>query len=128
MSEDSNGDVGTANILFVAGAVGIGIWFLITAGEGADSGVSPIFVAIYFAPICLIGMLLFLLVNALSSSKKGVKTIVVESKEELEELLAQEEEKKAQASFKQILLLAFIGVAVLILFTIDLALSLNGNQ
>ena len=128
MSEDSNGDVGTANILFVAGAVVIGIWFLITAGEGADSGVSPIFVAIYFAPICLIGMLLFLLVNALSSSKKGVKTIVVESKEELEELLAQEEEKKAQASFKQILLLAFIGVAVLILFTIDLALSLNGNQ
>ena len=94
MSEDSNGDVGTANILFLVGAVVIGIWFLITAGEGADSGVSPIYVAFYFAPICLIGMLLFLLVNALSSSKKGVKTIVVESKEELEELLAQEEEKK----------------------------------
>ena len=112
MSEDSNGDVGTANILFVAGAVVIGIWFLITAGEGADSGVSPIFVAIYFAPICLIGMLLFLLVNALSSSKKGVKTIVVESKEELEELLAQEEEKKAQASFFTKFLLAYIGVAV----------------
>ena len=112
MSEDSNGDVGTANILFVAGAVGIGIWFLITAGEGADSGVSPIYVAFYFAPICLIGMLLFLLVNALSSSKKGVKTIVVESKEELEELLAQEEEKKAQASFLTKLVLAYIGVAV----------------
>ena len=112
MSEDSNGDVGTANILFVAGAVVIGIWFLITAGEGADYGVSPIYVAFYFAPICLIGMLLFLLVNALSSSKKGVKTIVVESKEELEELLAQEEEKKAQASFLTKLLLAYIGVAV----------------
>ena len=112
MPEDSNGGVGTANILFLAGAVVIGIWFLITAGEGADSGVSPIFVAIYFAPICLIGMLLFLLVNALSSSKKGVKTIVVESKEELEELLAQEEEKKAQASLATKLLLAYIGFAV----------------
>ena len=112
MSEDSNGDVGTANILFLVGAVGIGIWFLITAGEGADYGVSPIYVAFYFAPICLIGMLLFLLVNALSSSKKGVKTIVVESKEELEELLAQEEEKKAQASFLTKLLLTYIGVAV----------------
>ena len=112
MSEDSNGDVGTANILFLVGAVVIGIWFLITAGEGADSGVSPIYVAFYFAPICLIGMLLFLLVNALSSSKKGVKTIVVESKEELEELLAQEEEKKAQASFFTKFLLAYIGVAV----------------
>lgn len=123
MSEDSNGDVGTANILFLVGAVGIGIWFLITAGEGADSGVSPIFVAIYFAPICLIGMLLFLLVNALSSSKKGVKTIIVESKEELEELLAQEEEKKAQVSFKQILLLAFIGAVVLILPTVVVVLT-----
>ena len=123
MSEDSNGDVGTANILFLVGAVVIGIWFLITAGEGADSGVSPIFVAIYFAPICLIGMLLFLLVNALSSSKKGVKTIVVESKEELEELLAQEEEKKAQVSFKQILLLAFIGAVVLILPTVVVVLT-----
>ena len=112
MSKDSNGGVGAANILFVAGAVVIGIWFLITAGEGADYGVSPIYVAFYFAPICLIGMLLFLLVNALSSSKKGVKTIVVESKEELEELLAQEEEKKAQASFLTKLLLAYIGVAV----------------
>ena len=112
MSEDSNGGVGTANILFLAGAVVIGIWFLITAGEAADYGVSPIYVAIYFAPICLIGMLLFLLVNALSSSKKGVKTIVVESKEELEELLAQEEEKKAQASFFTKFLLAYIGVAV----------------
>lgn len=115
MSEDSNGDVGTANILFLVGAVGIGIWFLITAGEGAGSGVSPIFVAIFFAPICLIGMLLFLLVNALSSSKKGVKTIVVESKEELEELLAQEEEKKAQASFTTQLLIANIGVAVTVI-------------
>ena len=123
MSEDSNGDVGTANILFLVGAVGIGIWFLITAGEGADYGVSPIYVAFYFAPICLIGMLLFLLVNALSSSKKGVKTIVVESKEELEELLAQEEEKKAQVSFKQILLLAFIGAVIIILPTVVVVLT-----
>ena len=119
MSEDSNGGVGVANILFVVGAVVIGISFLITAGEGSDYGVSPIYVAIYFAPICLIGMLLFLLVNALSSSKKGVKTIVVESKEELEELLAQEEEKKAQASLATKLLLAYIGfaVAVVVVFT-----------
>ena len=123
MSEDSSEDVGTANILFVAGAVGIGVWFLITAGEGADSGVSPIFVAIFFAPICLIGMLLYLLVIALSPSKKGVKTIVVGSKEELQELLEQEEEKKAQASSKQILLLAFIGVVVLILFTVVVVLT-----
>ena len=123
MSEDSSEDVGTANILFVAGAVGIGVWFLITAGEGADSGVSPIFVAIFFAPICLIGMLLYLLVIALSPSKKGVKTIVVGSKEELQELLQQEEEKKAQASSKQILLLAFIGVVVLILFTVVVVLT-----
>ena len=118
MPEDSNGGVGTANILFLAGAVVIGIWFLITAGEAADYGVSPIYVAFYFAPICLIGML-FLLVFALSSSKKGVKTIVVESKEELEELLAQEEEKKAQASLATKLLLAYIGfaVAVVVVFT-----------
>ena len=118
MSEDSNGGVGVANILFVVGAVVIGISFLITAGEGADYGVSPIYVAFYFAPICLIGML-FLLVFALSSSKKGVKTIVVESKEELEELLAQEEEKKAQASLATKLLLAYIGfaVAVVVVFT-----------
>jgi len=118
MSEDSNGDVGTANILFVAAAVVIGIWFLITAGEGADYGVSPIYVAFYFAPICLIGLLFFLLVIALSSSKKGVKTIVVESKEELEELLAQEEEKKARASFATKLFLAFIGVAVTVVLVL----------
>ena len=123
MSEDSNGGVGTANILFLAGAVVIGIWFLITAGEGADSGVSPIFVAIFFAPICLIGMLLFLLVNALLSSKKGVKTISVESKEELEELLAQEEEKKAQSSFLTKFVLAYIGVVVTIVLVL-----LNSNQ
>ena len=123
MPEDSNGGVGTANILFLAGAVVIGIWFLITTGEGADYGVSPIYIAFYFAPICIIGMLLFLLVNALLSSKKGVKTISVESKEELEELLAQEEEKKAQSSFLTKFVLAYIGVVVTIVLVL-----LNSNQ
>lgn len=123
MPEDSSKDVGIANILFVVGAVGIGIWFLITTGEGADYGVSPIYIAFYFAPICIIGMLLFLLVNALLSSKKGVKTISVESKEELEELLAQEEEKKAQSSFLTKFVLAYIGVVVTIVLVL-----LNSNQ
>ena len=117
MSEDTNGDIGTTNILFVAGAIGIGIWFLTTAGEAAGSGVSPIYLTCFFAPICIVWLLVYLLVNVLSSFQKDVRTIVDDEKSSPEN---PEEGKKAQVSDKQIFLLAFIGLVVLILFTIVL--------
>jgi len=51
MSQDGKGDTSTLSILFLAGAIGIGIWFLTVASDFVDSGVSPVYAVFFFVPI-----------------------------------------------------------------------------
>ena len=57
MSEDGKGETSTQSILFLAGAIGIGIWFLTVASDFVDSGTSPVYAIFFFVPIC--GVLLW---------------------------------------------------------------------
>ena len=52
MSQDGKGDTSTLSILFLAGAIGIGIWFLTVVSDFIDSGVSPVYAVFFFVPIC----------------------------------------------------------------------------
>lgn len=52
MSQDRKGDTSTLSILFLAGAIGIGIWFLTVVSDFVDSGTSPVYAVFFFVPIC----------------------------------------------------------------------------
>ena len=68
MSQDGKGDTSTLSILFLAGAIGIGIWFLTVASDFVDSGVSPVYAVFFFLPICGV----FLVVVVLTSVVKAL--------------------------------------------------------
>ena len=74
MSQDGKGDTSTLSILFLTGAIGIGIWFLAVVSdfiEGVsdfiDSGVSPVYAVFFFVPIFGV----FLVVVVLASVVKA---------------------------------------------------------
>jgi len=74
MSEDSNGGVGAANLLFLAGAIGIGVWFLTVVSDFLDSGTSPVYAVFFFVPICGVYFVVwawYVVVKSLSGSKKN---------------------------------------------------------
>jgi hypothetical protein len=74
MAEDGKGETSTTSILFLAGAIGIGIWFLTVASDFADSGTSPVYAVFFFVPIFgvfLIVVVLAEVVKSLSGSSKN---------------------------------------------------------
>ena len=103
MSQDGKGDASTLSILFLAGAIGIGIWFLTVVSDFIDSGVSPAYAVFFFVPIC--GVFLAVVVLA-----EVVKSLTGPTKNETElrggdpsSKIDGEKEQKKQASTKQML-------------------------
>jgi len=62
MSLDGKGETSTMSIVFLAGAIGIGIWFLTVASGFLDSGTSPVYALCFFVPVC--GVFLIVVVLA----------------------------------------------------------------
>ena len=77
MSQDGKGDTSTLSILFLAGAIGIGIWFLTVVSDFVDSGTSPVYAVFFFVPICGVFMVVVVLASV-------VKTLTGPSKNETE--------------------------------------------
>ena len=74
MSEDGKVETSTTSILLLAGAIGIGIWFLTVAADFVDSGTSPVYAVFFFAPICgvfLVVVVLAEVMKSLSGSNKN---------------------------------------------------------
>ena len=67
MSQDGEGDTSTLSILFLAGAIGIGIWFLAVVSDFIDSGVSPVYAAFFFVPICGVFLVVVVLAEVVKS-------------------------------------------------------------
>lgn len=74
MSQDGKGETSLQSILYLAGAIGIGIWFLTVASDFVDSGTSPVYAIFFFVPICgvfLVVVVLAEVMKSLSGSKKN---------------------------------------------------------
>ena len=67
MSQDGKGDTSTLSILFLAGAIGIGIWFLTVVSDFVDSGTSPVYAVFFFVPICGVFLLVVVLAGVVKS-------------------------------------------------------------
>lgn len=126
MTQDGKGETSTLSVLLLAGAIGIGIWFLTVASDFVDSGTSPVYAVFFFVPICgvfLVVVVLAKIGKSLSGSNKN--------KPELsgEDTTSDVDGKKKEVSSKQILvslLIAIIGI-VTFLFTIDDIASFLNN-
>ena len=126
MTQDGKGETSTLSVLLLAGAIGIGIWFLTVASDFVDSGTSPVYAVFFFVPICGVFLVVVVLAEigkSLSGSNKN--------KPELsgEDTMSDVDGKKKEVSSKQILvslLIAIIGI-VTFLFTIDDIASFLNN-
>ena len=126
MTQDGKGETSTLSVLLLAGAIGIGIWFLTVASDFVDSGTSPVYAVFFFVPICGVFLVVVVLAEigkSLSGSNKN--------KPELsgEDTTSDVDGKKKEFSSKQILvslLIAIIGI-ITFLFTIDDIASFLNN-
>jgi len=126
MTQDGKGETSTLSVLLLAGAIGIGIWFLTVASDFVDSGTSPVYAVFFFVPICGVFLVVVVLAEigkSLSGSNKN--------KPELsgEDTTSDVDGKKKEVSSKQILvslLIAIIGI-ITFLFTIDDIASFLNN-
>ena len=113
MSQDEKGNTSTLNLLFLAGAVGIGIWFLTVVSDFLDSGTSPVYAVFFFVPICgvfLVVIVLAEVVKSLSGSKKN------ESELSGEDTTPTSKEENKGVSIGQILIGSLITSAILAAF------------
>ena len=81
MSQDGKGETSSLNILFLGGAIGIGIWFLTVASDFMDSGTSPVYALFFFVPICgvfLVVVVLAEVVKSVSGSTKNNAELTAE--------------------------------------------------
>jgi phosphate/sulfate permease len=120
MSEDGKGDTSTTSILLLAGAIGIGIWFLTVAADFVDSGTSPVYAVFFFAPICgvfLVVVVLAEVMKSLSGSSKNNTELGGENTSSD----TSGREGKNDISFKQILVILAIVAVILFVFMVSLA-------
>ena len=119
MSQGRKGDTSTLSILFLAGAIGIGIWFLTVVSDFIDSGVSPVYAVFFFVPIFgvfmvvvpLAGVVKDVVIWSLTGPNKNESEL---SNEEPSSKVDGEKEGKKQVSMKQILVLYVISVFLLL--------------
>jgi phosphate/sulfate permease len=115
MSEDGKGETSTQSILFLAGAIGIGIWFLTVASDFVDSGTSPVYAIFFFVPICgvlLVVVVLAEVMKSLSGSSKHNSELSGENTSE-----TSERERKNDISIGQFLgILAIVCVILFVMF------------
>ena len=116
MSEDGKGETSTQSILFLAGAIGIGIWFLTVASDFVDSGTSPVYAIFFFVPIC--GVLLVVVVLAeVMKSLSGSSNHNSELSGENASFETSERERKNDISIGQFLgILAIVCVILFVMF------------
>ena len=113
MSQDGKGETSSQSILYLAGAIGIGIWFLTVASDFVDSGTSPVYAVFFFVPVCGVFLVLVVLVevvNSLSGSKKN------ESELSGKDTTPTSKEENKGVSIGQILIGSLIMSAILAAF------------
>lgn len=122
MSQDGKGETSTLSILFLGGAIGIGIWFLTVASDFADSGTSPVYALFFFVPICGVFLVVVVLAEVMKSLSNSTKNNTELSGENTSSETS-ERERKDDISFKQIfVILSFVAV-ILFVFMYSLASS-----
>ena len=73
MSQGGKGETSTLSILFLGGAIGIGIWFLTVASDFVDSGTSPVYALFFFVPICGVFLVVVVLAGVIKSLSGSTK-------------------------------------------------------
>ena len=120
MSQGGKGETSTLSILFLGGAIGIGIWFLTVASDFLDSGTSPVYALFFFVPICGVFLVVVVLAGVIKSLSGSTKNNTELSGENTSSETS-EREKKNNISFKQIFVIQAILALVLFLFFFNLA-------
>ena len=113
MTQDGKGETSTLSVLLLAGAIGIGIWFLTVASDFVDSGTSPVYAVFFFVPICGVFLVVVVLAEigkSLSGSSKN-KTSGENTSPE-----TSEGERNNDISFKQIFVIISIVSVILFVF------------
>ena len=114
MSQDGKGGTSTLSILFLAGAIGIGIWFLAVVSDFIDSGVSPVYAAFFFVPICGIFLVVVVLAEVVKSLTGPTKNEPELSGDDPSSKIDGEKEGKKQVSMKQMLVLWVFSIFLLV--------------
>ena len=122
MSKDGKGETSTQSILFLAGAIGIGIWFLTVASDFADSGTSPVYALFFFVPICGVFLVVVVLVEVMKSLSGSSKNNTELGGENTSSDTS-EGERKNDISIKQIFVILFFVAVILFVFMYSLASS-----
>ena len=122
MSQDGKGETSTLNILFLGGAIGIGIWFLTVASDFADSGTSPVYALFFFVPICGVFLVVVVLAEVMKSLSGSTKNNTELGGENTSSDTS-EGERKNDISFKQIFVILFFVAVILFVFMYSLASS-----
>ena len=122
MSQDGKGETSTLNILFLGGAIGIGIWFLTVASDFADSGTSPVYALFFFVPICGVFLVVVVLAEVMKSLSGSTKNNTELGGENTSSDTS-EGERKNDISIKQIFVILFFVAVILFVFMYSLASS-----
>ena len=122
MSRDGKGETSTLSILFLGGAIGIGIWFLTVASDFADSGASPVYALFFFVPICGVFLVVVVLAEVMKSLSNSTKNNTELSGENTS-FETSEREKKNDISVKQIIVILSFVAVILFVFMYSLASS-----
>ena len=125
MSQDGKGDTSTLSILFLGGAIGLGIWFLTVASDFVDSGTSPVYALCFFVPICgvfLVVVVLAELIKALSGSNHNQKN--GSSGEETSSEISERKDKNDISIEQFFVILALLCLTLVLFFYI---LGTGGN-
>ena len=116
MSQDGKGETSTLSILFLGGAIGIGIWFLTVASDFADSGTSPVYALFFFVPICGVFLIVVVLAEVMKSLSNSTKNNTELSGEDNPSEISERAEKN-DVSIKQFLgILTIICVILFVMF------------
>ena len=122
MSQDGKGETSTLSVLLLAGAIGIGIWFLTVASDFADSGTSPVYALFFFVPICGVFLVVVVLAEVMKSLSGSTKNNTELGGENTSSDTS-EGERKNDISLKQIFVILFFVAVILFVFMYSLASS-----
>ena len=114
MPQDEKGDTSTLSILFLAGAIGIAIWFLTVVSDFIDSGVSPAYAVFFFVPICGVFLVVVVLAEVVKSLTGPSKNETELSGDDPSSKIDGEKEGKKQVSMKQMLVLWVFSIFLLV--------------
>ena len=117
MTQDGKGETSTQSVLLLAGAIGIGVWFLTVVSDFLDSGTSPVYAVFYFVPICGVFLVVVVLAEvgkSLSGSTKNNSELSGE--DTISDVDGKKKTKNKGVSIEQILIASLILSAILVAF------------